>query len=422
MARIPQQTVEKTPFRRGLDSRRAADHPAEARRNTNFIRDLGASLEAEDLSAVVCAIYDAAIDPSLWATALHRACDFVGGFQATMFWQDTTADNVVTLFTYNVDPRYMQLYQEVYAPLNPVFPAAIFREVGSVTAATDLVPEPELQQTRFYKEWIAPQGMRDSLGVLLERDIARAAFLAMIWRADRAIGQEQRRRMALLVPHFQRAVAIGRLFVKQKAENASLAATLDRLDSGVFLVSAGGRVVFANASGRRMVDAGALLQVRNSVLRAAAPDADRTLGESLRAIAAEGTALDARGVTVILSDAPRERWMATVLPLVDGARRQAGQAHHAVAAIFVRSSVAADPTPIETLARRYDLTASEIRVTEAVLRVSGNEAIADALGISVATVKTHLNHIYRKSGAKNHSDLIKLIAGLGSGVRAAGIA
>jgi DNA-binding CsgD family transcriptional regulator len=371
-------------------------------------------LEAEDLSAVVGAIYDAAIDPSLWPTALRSACDFVGGFQATMFWQDATADDVVTLFTYNVDARYQQLYHDVYAPLNPVFPAAIFRDVGSVTAATDLVPEKELRQSRFYKEWLAPQGIADSLGVLLERDAVRAAFLAMVWRDDSAIGDEQRRRTALLVPHFQRAVAIGRLFVKHKADNASLIATLNHLDSGVFLVAAGGHIVFANPSGRKMIDDGTLLCARNNVLRAVASDADRTLGKSFRAIAMAGAEIDACGGTVLLSDTPGKRWVANVLPLLDSARRRTEGAAQAIAAVFVRSSVAADPTPLETLARLYGLTASEIRVTEAVLRVSGNEAIADALGISLATVKTHLNHIYRKSGAKNQSGLIKLIAGLDS--------
>jgi DNA-binding NarL/FixJ family response regulator len=156
-----------------------------------------------------------------------------------------------------------------------------------------------------------------------------------------------------------------------------------------------------------------LLHAGNKVLRAISPDADRTLGDSFRAIAAGSAEVDARGATVVLSDMQGERWVANVLPLIDGARQQAGDAHHAIAAVFVRSSLAMDPTPLEALATLYALTASEIRVAEAVLRVSGNDAIADALGIAPSTVRTHLNHIYRKSGANNQSDLIKLIAGMG---------
>jgi DNA-binding CsgD family transcriptional regulator len=373
----------------------------------------GRVLELELLSAVVCAIYDAAIEPSLWTDALRKTCDFVGGVQAVMFWQDATAGNVVTLHEYNGDPHYTRLYHEVYAPLNPVFPAAMFAEVGSVLAATDHVPAPELHETRFHKEWVAPQGLGDSLGVMLEKDVARAAFLSMIWNYKSPIGEGERRRMALLVPHFQRAVAIGRLFVKQKVENELLTATLDRVDSAVFLVSEGGTIVFANSSGRKMLETGSLLRASGNTLHAVATEADRSLGDSFRALVSNQAGLDARGVTVVLSDTSGERWMANILPLVDGARRQAGQEYHAIAAVFVRNSLAADPTPLETLARLYGLTASEIRVAEAVLRLSGNDAIADALGIGRATVRTHLNHIYRKTGANNQADLIKLIAGLG---------
>jgi DNA-binding CsgD family transcriptional regulator len=34
------------------------------------------------------------------------------------------------------------------------------------------------------------------------------------------------------------------------------------------------------------------------------------------------------------------------------------------------------------------------------------------LGVSQATVKTHLNNIFRKTGATRQSELIKLVAGI----------
>lgn len=161
-----------------------------------------------------------------------------------------------------------------------------------------------------------------------------------------------------------------------------------------------------------MIEDGSLLRASSDALRAANPEADKALRESFRAIEDEDPAIGAQGITIPLSDASGRRWIANVLPLVDGARRQTGAAYHAVAAVFVRSSSSPNPTPIETLAKLYKLTASEIRVAEAVLRISGNDAIATALGLSRATVKTHLNRIFRKTAARNQSELIRLIAGL----------
>jgi DNA-binding CsgD family transcriptional regulator len=367
--------------------------------------------EAIALSAVICEIYDASIDPSKWTTALAAACNFVGGFQALMFWQDAATGNVATLHTYNDDPHYTRLYMEVYAPLNPVFPAAIFNDVGAVLAASDMVPPSEMQRTRFFKEWIAPQGMGESFGIVLEREATRAAFLTVQMR-ESTVEEESRRRMTLLVPHFQRAVAIGSLFSREKETSAALTETVNRFDAGVFLISRNGQIVFANSLGREMIEDGSLLRASSDALRAANPEADKALRESFRAIEDEDPAIGAQGITIPLSDASERRWIVNVLPLVDGARRETGAAYHAVAAVFVRSSSSPNPTQIETLAKRYKLTASEIRVAEAVLRVSGNDAIATALGLSRATVKTHLNRIFRKTAARNQSELIKLIAGL----------
>ena len=39
------------------------------------------------------------------------------------------------------------------------------------------------------------------------------------------------------------------------------------------------------------------------------------------------------------------------------------------------------------------------------------QEVADALGVSVTTVKTHLGNIYVKTGAGRQADLVKLVAG-----------
>ena len=362
------------------------------------------------LLAVIAEIYDAAVDSSLWPKVMESTCRYVGGGSAVMFWHDAADANGDALYSYNQDPHYSRLYGETYAPLNPIFPAVTFRPVGSINAATDLVPEPELRATRFYKEWLAPQGLTDALGVTLEKEALRAAFLTVQWHGG-TIDDHARRRMALLAPHLQRAVAIGRLFCGFKAKEVALTAALDHLEAAVFLVGQNGRVVFANASARRITADGALLQEAAGRLRAVSAEADRALGDSLTAVG-EDEAIGTRGIAVPLSNGSGSRWVATVLPLDDGARLRAGGPSGALAAVFVRPSEEAPVTPLETLAATNALTASEIRVVEATLRISGLDAIAEALGISRATVKTHLNRVYRKCKTRNQAELIRMIAGL----------
>ena len=85
-----------------------------------------------------------------------------------------------------------------------------------------------------------------------------------------------------------------------------------------------------------------------------------------------------------------EPHIAHVLPLSSGARRKAGLAYSVVAAVFVRKATLDLIHPLEALVSYYELTPTELRVLMSIVQVGGVLQAADALGISPATVKTHL--------------------------------
>jgi DNA-binding CsgD family transcriptional regulator len=113
---------------------------------------------------------------------------------------------------------------------------------------------------------------------------------------------------------------------------------------------------------------------------------------------------------VLLTAPDGERYAVHVLPLTSGARRRAAAGHAAVAAVFIRKAATEASFPPEMIARHYSLTPSELRVLLAICEVGGVPETADALGISEATVKTHLQRVFRKTGANRQADLVKLMA------------
>jgi DNA-binding CsgD family transcriptional regulator len=372
------------------------------------------SLDFTALSQLICEIYDAALDPILWKLALQHSCAFVGGDSAALFWHDAASERSAALHLYNDDPYYTQLYFDKYVPLDPMFPATAIQPTGVVHSSLDIVPWDELVQTRFYKEWMQPQRLIEAVGGNLEKTATSSALLAIRFTEDNGfVTDEVRHRFGLILPHFQRAVAIGRLFDQGKEVQSMLTQTLDHVEAGVFLVAANGQIVFVNAVGQTMLDEGTKLRQRNRGLAAVVPEAQRMLREIFQAAESGDASIDARSVAVPLSDSADNRWFAHVLPLTSGHRQSAGSMYAAVAAVFVRNMSPGGATPLEMLAKKYKLTASEIRVLDAVVKVGSVRAIAEMRGISEATVKTHLQHVFRKTGTGRQSDLIKLVAGMG---------
>jgi DNA-binding CsgD family transcriptional regulator len=371
------------------------------------------SLDVATLSQLICEIYDAALDPTVWKLALQHACTFVGGDSAALFWHDAASERSAAMHIYNEDQHYTQLYFEKYVPMDPMFPAATFMAPGVVHTSLDIVPWDELVQTRFYKEWMQPQRMIEAVGANLEKTATSSALLAIRFTEENGfVTDEVRHRFGLIVPHFQRAVAIGRLFDQSNETQTMLTQTLDHVEAGVFLVTANGHIAFANAMGQSMLDEGTILRERNRGLTATVPEAQRMLRDIFQAAASGDASIGVRGVAVPLSASADNRLFAHVLPLTSGHRQDAASTYAASAAVFVRKVSPGGATPLEMLATKYKLTASEVRVLDAVVKVGSVKAIAEMLGISQATVKTHLQHLFRKTGTSRQSDLIRLVAGI----------
>ncbi|MGH7683733.1 MAG: helix-turn-helix transcriptional regulator [Vulcanimicrobiaceae bacterium] len=366
--------------------------------------------EAAELSAVVCEIYDAAVDPILWKQALGSICAFVGGLSAALYWHDAATERSEALYLFNEDPVYTRLYFEKYLPMNPMFPAATFIDAGVVATAEEIMPTSEFVRTRFYKEWLAPQGIVSALSVNLEKGVTRASMISI--RTGGPIEHRMHRRLGLLVPHLQRAVAIGRLFKQSRTTTQALTETLDHVEAAVFLVDAKAGLAFANETAKKMLGEATLVRKEGNALRAVTSNVDRML-RNLFVAAEEGDlSVGARGIAEPLKDASNEAWFAHVLPMTSGKRRQIGNRYVAVAAVFLRKTAPNALSPLEGIAKLYKLTAGEVRVLDALLKVNGVSAIAKSLGVSQSTVKTHLHNVFGKTGTKRQSELVKLVAGI----------
>ena len=66
-------------------------------------------------------------------------------------------------------------------------------------------------------------------------------------------------------------------------------------------------------------------------------------------------------------------------------------------------------TPAILLRRLYGLTKAEAQVALLAMRGEGLTPIAEELSVSLTTVKTHLRHIFDKTGIHRQAELVRLL-------------
>jgi hypothetical protein len=178
-------------------------------------------IEQEELSPFIGEIYDAAIDASRWRSVLAKAAEFIGGSSAALFSKDAANGAGNIYHEFGTDPYYRKIYFEKYVKLDPATTGHFFAGVGQAISVTDLMPYSEFIETRFYREWVQPQGVVDFLAAVLDKSVTRVAMFGVFrHERDGLVDDEARRRISLLIPHIRRAVLISRVIDLKKTEAA----------------------------------------------------------------------------------------------------------------------------------------------------------------------------------------------------------
>lgn len=370
------------------------------------------SHDSEELSDVIGGVYDTILDHSLWTVAIERAASFIRGTGAALYSKNVANQEGSVQYMTGIDQHYKQLYFDEYATFTPTMAGQFSAQIEQPIAVADLMSRPEFRETRFYREWVRPQGLVDCVSAVLDKSATSVAMFA-VFRSERdgMVDDEARHRMRLIVPHIRRAVQIGRTSDSKAAEAATFADTLDGLGIGICLLDPEGRIVHANTSGHAIIAAGDILRSVGGRLVVRDAQIDKTLREMFAAIGQRNTALGTTGIVIPLVGKDDARYIAHVRPLTLGIFHHAGRNHTAAAALFVRRAIFEIPSTLDALGKAFKLTPTELRVLSAIVDMGGVPEVAAALGVAATTIKTHLSRLFEKTGATRQADLVKLVAG-----------
>jgi DNA-binding CsgD family transcriptional regulator len=369
-----------------------------------------------DYETLVGSIYDCAANPELWPDALGHVRDAVGGAYALTGFVDTSEliygrPPFVVRRNSTWDEAWLLKLEEILSTLPGG--GGLF-DTGVDTSWTQLGrgSEAEFQLSDFYKYWAQPQGLRDTINTpYLQRSTMVGMLSIPCYNTREPYGDAEVNLIERITPHVRRAVMINDMTDKGKLATTLYRQVLDALSVAVFVIGLGRRVVFTNASGDAMLSNGGAVGVSHGSLQAkrvAGPPSalDDAIDRALKGDVAIGIS----GIGVPLIDDNGERLAAYVLPIAGKDVRGAmGQGH---CAVFIARRGEQQPMAIEILRTMFDLTVSEARIATLIAKGDGPQAISESLGISVNTVRSHLQHAYAKTGTPDQTGLGGLVNGL----------
>jgi len=362
----------------------------------------------DKIEPLIETIYDAAVDPALWPSALASIADYVGGVAAALLSKDTAQGGACAHFHFGLDPEFSRRYEETYWQFDPTANLSRF-DVEEIVSVANLVPYDEFVDGRFFREWAKPQDWVDSANVVLEKSATGVSYLAVIRdKANGLVDDKARQRLATLAPHVRRAAAIGKVAELRQAEASTFMNVLDGLSAGLFLLNTAGRIVHANEAARDILATGEVLWSVAGRLVATDGQVNQALRDMLAACERGDAANGTKGIALPIVACDGEHYVAHALPLTSRGRRDSDAA---TVAIFVRKATLIAPASSEVIGRTFKLTPTEMRVLLAIVEVGGVPEVAEAFGVADTTIKTHLGRLYEKTGLGRQADLVKLVAG-----------
>jgi DNA-binding NarL/FixJ family response regulator len=215
--------------------------------------------------------------------------------------------------------------------------------------------------------------------------------------------------MGRLAPHLCRTFAISDALGLKSITARALEATLDGLAAGVYLTDHSGRVVFMNRAAEHQIKGSSALRIVNSRMAPSSPAARTEIGAAIAAAIANEAATPPGGATLALPDGESAGLVATIIPLDRGQRHGVSGPFAAAAAVFVQDPRVTPHYPGEAFAKLYDLTRAELRVLLAMAPGLGVKEAAAILGVGEVTARTHLQHIFSKTGTAKQTELLNLL-------------
>ncbi len=365
----------------------------------------------EPTLSLIGQIYDAALQPELWPAFATQFCQVVPSDDFNIHSTNTLTGKQNLAYT-TAPPEAMQRYFTTYHALNPYTQRSFhLLKTGSLFRSHEFCPPEEFEQTEFYRDYFRELNLFHALVMSVWHEADLASSVGMARSRERGIyTAEEAELMRTLLPHLQRAFRIGNMLADLTLERDMLSKTLDKLPQGALVINEIGYPIFMNESAKQMLARQDGLSLdRQGKLQVSQRPAAVALQQMIHSASQPYDALkqDCGGALQIERPSGLRAYALMIAPL----NLELSQLNYqqAAAMIFITDPEMQAEVPTDMLQRLYGLTPAEAKLAALLAHGKSVTEAAEELHVTQNTARTHLKHIFQKTGVKRQSELVKLI-------------
>ena len=365
-----------------------------------------------DADRLIGGIYDAALEPGNWPSVLAQLSRMTADSTLYMCHVPLTAPAGGYTWTHEFDPESLAEYKAHHAgPHNPGVRACMTNPVGMLFDRRTVADDAEFLSHPSHRAFVSDQGLYEGVLATTHRDLMTfATLMCFRRRAQGALDPAALGLLRHILPHVSRAMALHQRLARLENDNQLMTAALGRLSLGVIAVAADLRILFANAEAERIFARGEGITSRRGVLAFADASRHRIVADAVARRQA-GVFEGAAPIIAVPRPSGEPDFTVMVAPLAVAADDPFGASPaNATATIFITDPTAqATLPPAAQIAARFGLTATEAEVARLAAMGRGMPFVAEAMGVSINTARTHLKAVYEKSGVNHQAGLARLM-------------
>jgi DNA-binding CsgD family transcriptional regulator/PAS domain-containing protein len=326
---------------------------------------------------------------------------------------DLRHDRILLLKTFGLQPSDVAQIPKYLPEVNAILRKALasWPSLDEPWVQSRHLAPAYVETSPLVQQLVMPTGTIDTMQLFLMHTPVHLSAVSVSRNERQGLITEREITLAkLLLPHVRRAVTISKVLDIRTIVGTRMAEALDALRCAVVLTNERGTILHANHAAEHMLGGGGPIQSAQGVLRATAPSAASELRSALALAAGNEAGIGKAGLAIRLTEPDVPPVFAHVLPLTGSDFRTRLQPA-AVAAVFIGAPPEAQDGA-DAVAAAFGLTAAETRLLASLFAGRTLAETAATLGITRPTAKTHLEHIFLKTGVTRQAELMRLWTGL----------